>query len=193
MGNQPSLTPTPLPSDKTPRCEKCNAKVDPKQGWCGRCGWYPRLEIFLELDPWDRDPSPSEEAEEKKVDKLEPWRKLIPVWGWKMIGGVVGLLILTLLARFLLPAHGNYRFVWTVGQMAIGGLVLFGRASQLLYLRVLGKRPANAARYHRSAIHHLDYRRQLVADHVLACIAGRVGTRGVPVFAASGWLQQIAI
>ncbi len=40
--------------------------------------------------------------------------------------------MLSLLARFLLPAHGNYRFVWTVGQMVIGGLVLLWAHLELL-------------------------------------------------------------
>ncbi len=124
MGQHPSLKPTPLPS--TPRCEKCNARIDPKQGWCGRCGWYPTLEIFLDLQPWDREPTPEERVQQNEPDKLEAWRKLIPVWGWELIGGAVGVLMLSLLARFILPAHGNCRFVWTIGQMIAGGVVLFG-------------------------------------------------------------------
>lgn len=118
-----SIKLTPLPTDKTPRCEKCNARLDGKQGWCGRCGWYPTLEIFLELAPWDREPAPSEKAE-KKINKFEIWRKLVPLWGWKLVGGVVAILALSILARFLLPAHGSYRFIWTIAQMAIGAVVL---------------------------------------------------------------------
>lgn len=124
MDQDQSIKLTPLPIDRTPRCEKCSARLDGKQGWCGRCGWYPTLEIFLELDPWDREPAPSEEAEKKEINKIEAWRKLVPIWGWELIGGIFIALAITLLARILLPSHGNYRFVWTIAQIVVSAVVL---------------------------------------------------------------------
>jgi hypothetical protein len=101
-------------------CEKCESMNDGKQEWCRRCGWYPRLKRHVELDPWDREDVPEQAA----PSHFEVWRKLIPVWAWKLAAGVAVIVALSTLARILLPHHGAYRFRWTIAQMVIGDLVM---------------------------------------------------------------------
>src|SRR5262245_14704554 len=36
-------------SAEAPACEKCHTPLTGKQGWCRRCGWYPRIGTFVEL------------------------------------------------------------------------------------------------------------------------------------------------
>ncbi|MCC7085754.1 MAG: hypothetical protein IT427_12195 [Pirellulales bacterium] len=103
-------------------CEKCETPRTGGQGWCRRCGWYPRLATFVELDPWDREdlPQPAPKS------KLDICKTMIPLWAWKLMGGVAAVLIASFLLRLMLPQHGNIRFVWTVGQMLVGGLIFCG-------------------------------------------------------------------
>jgi hypothetical protein len=104
-----------------PACEKCHTPLTGKQGWCRRCGWYPRIGTFVELDPWDREDLPQPEPK----TKLEVCKTLIPKWGWMLIGGVVAILAASLVLRLILPP-GNVRFYWTIGQMGLGELVFWG-------------------------------------------------------------------
>ena len=101
-------------------CEKCETAIDGRQEWCHRCGWYPRLKRHVELDPWDREDAPGQTPR----SHLEVWRKLIPLWAWKLAGGVAVIVALSVLARVFLPHHGQYRFRWTIAQMVIGDLVM---------------------------------------------------------------------
>jgi ATP dependent DNA ligase C terminal region len=101
-------------------CEKCETAIDGRQEWCPRCGWYPRLKRHVELDPWDRENAP----EQTPPSHLELWRKLIPLWAWKLSGGVAVIVALSVLARVSLPHHGQYRFRWTIAQMVIGDIVM---------------------------------------------------------------------
>jgi hypothetical protein len=98
-----------------PACEKCQTTLSGKQGWCRRCGWYPRLGTFVELDPWDREDLPQPEPK----SKLEVCKALIPKWGWMLIAGSVSILAASFVLRLILPP-GNVRFYWTIGQMGLG-------------------------------------------------------------------------
>jgi ATP dependent DNA ligase C terminal region len=101
-------------------CEKCETTADGRQEWCRRCGWYPRLKRHVELDPWDRE----DVAPKSKPSHLEVWRKLVPVWAWKLAAGAAVIVVASVLARFLLPHHGPYRFRWTIAQLVVGDLVM---------------------------------------------------------------------
>ncbi len=103
-------------------CEKCETPRVGKQGWCRRCGWYPRLGTFVELDPWDREDIPQPEPE----SKLDACKKLMPLWAWKLLAGSAIVLGLSFLVRQILPSHGGFRFWWTVSEMAIGFIVFCG-------------------------------------------------------------------
>jgi hypothetical protein len=105
-----------------PACEKCHTPLTGKQGWCRRCGWYPRLGTFVELDPWDREDLP----QPKPKSKLEACKTLIPKWGWMLIGGVVLILVASFVLRLILPRGNNIRFYWTLGQMGLGELIFWG-------------------------------------------------------------------
>jgi hypothetical protein len=105
-----------------PACEKCHTLLTGKQGWCRRCGWYPRLGTFVELDPWDREDLPQPEPK----SKLEICKTLIPKWGWMLIGGVVAILVASFVLRQILPRENDVLFYWTIGQMGLGELTFWG-------------------------------------------------------------------
>src|SRR5690606_19187166 len=105
-----------------PVCEKCGTPPVGKQGWCRRCGWYPLLGRFVELDPWDREDLPQPEPQ----SKLDAFKALVPRWAWMLMAGFVGIIASSVLIGLILPAHGSARFVWTVGQMVIGGVIVLG-------------------------------------------------------------------
>lgn len=110
------------PDATQPTCEKCKTPLTGKQGWCRRCGWYPRLGTFVELDPWDREDLP--QAEEKSA--LETCKTIIPTWGWLLLGGCIAVFAASFALRLLLPPQGNLRFIWTVAQMILGFVIFCG-------------------------------------------------------------------
>src|SRR4051812_27485197 len=75
-------------------CEKCTTPLTGKQGWCRRCGWYPRLQTHVELDAWDREDLPQAPA----ISKVEMLRRLIPIWAYKLLAGVAVILAASILA-----------------------------------------------------------------------------------------------
>ncbi len=97
------------------------------QAWCLRCGYYPVLKTFVELDESEKlsveiapdgsvvaaapQPAPKSTA--------EVWKALIPPWGWWLIAGVAVLFAISLAARFTVQM-GAPRAIWTWVQFGIG-------------------------------------------------------------------------
>lgn len=104
-----------------PNCAKCGTRLSGKQGWCRRCGWYPLLNTFVELDAHEQ---PALNVPAMRASKLTKLRKKItrhvPGWAWNLSAGFASILVASLLARFLLPGHGPARFIWTVSELVIG-------------------------------------------------------------------------
>jgi hypothetical protein len=121
-GSDSATTSSEAPVSTAPACEKCRTPLTGKQGWCRRCGWYPRLRTFVELDPWDREDLPQPEGK----TKLEVCKTLVPQWAWMLVGGFVAVLAASFVMRMILPQQGNMRFIWTVGQMILGFAIFCG-------------------------------------------------------------------
>ena len=118
------------PVDAGPRCEKCGAPTDAAA--CPRCGWYPSLGIYVEVDEayeaamlsapaeGQEEAASAQAASEPELLKhLKVWQGLIPGWGWLLIAtalGIVGLAIGVRIATIASPTLQTY--------CGVGGLLL---------------------------------------------------------------------
>ena len=100
-----------------PRCEHCEAPMATGQTFCKRCGFYPTLKTFVEVDAEAVDETGV--VQERPKSHWEIWKSLIPAWGWGLIAGVVVILGMSIAAR-LMVAEGRSRALWTYAQYGIG-------------------------------------------------------------------------
>ena len=106
-------------------CVHCGTPMKKGQAWCLRCGYYPILKTFVELDESEKLPEVAANGatipggEQAPKSTIEVWKNLIPRWGWQLIAGVMVLLIISLAARFAM-APGRPKAVWTWVQFGIG-------------------------------------------------------------------------
>jgi hypothetical protein len=105
----------------TIECSNCHSPMAKGQSFCKRCGFYPALNMCIEVDA--QAEAQAEGAPEPAKSHLEVWKELIPPWGWTLIVGVAVLLVISLAARFLVPA-GPPRAIWTYAQFIIGVIAL---------------------------------------------------------------------
>jgi len=114
----------PTASDSSATCTNCQAAMATGHTYCRRCGYYPTLKTFVEVQPWERA-----EGEEATIDRpkstLEVWRSLIPAWAWGLIVGVAVLLAISVAARVMVPA-GPGRAAWTYIQFGVGIALAIG-------------------------------------------------------------------
>jgi hypothetical protein len=99
------------------RCEHCDAPMATGRTFCRRCGFYPALKTFVEVDL---------EADDETAAVVQPakshwevWKSLIPAWGWALIAGVLVLLAVSIAARLMVP-EGRARAIWTYAQYGAG-------------------------------------------------------------------------
>jgi hypothetical protein len=108
----------PIATPSGAECSNCQAGMAPGQTFCRRCGYYPALKTFVEVQPWEADES-AQAAAERPKSTIEVWKSLIPPWGWGLIAGVAVLLAISVAARLMVPA-GAERAIWTYAQFGIG-------------------------------------------------------------------------
>jgi hypothetical protein len=125
---------TPVSGSPEFGCTHCQAPMARGQTFCRRCGFYPTLNTFVEVDPADMVEGGDPTAEPKK-SHLQVWKSLIPRWGWVLIAGVSALLALSIGARLLVPA-GPGRAIWTYAQFGIG-IVAFVWAHVASYMSAI--------------------------------------------------------
>lgn len=129
--SSPAATPTLDEStdpQAVPACEKCHAPL--KQATvtvCARCGWYPSLGIFVEiahdfeaafnteLTAEERPPAPTH---------LQVWARLLPWWGWTLIGTALAIVAISIGVRLASPTE-NFRTTWAVSQLLAGAILAF--------------------------------------------------------------------
>jgi hypothetical protein len=112
-----------------PRCEKCEAPLTSEiVSICRRCGWYPSLGAFLEVDPnWEtHDDDAPAAAEKPELTHLGVWLKMLPRWSWVIIASVLLVIIESVVARFVTPAGSELRTYWSLSQIMIGLLIVAG-------------------------------------------------------------------
>jgi hypothetical protein len=115
-------------------CSNCQAPMARGQTFCRRCGFYPTLNIFVEVDPTEAVEGADPTAEPRK-SHVQVWKSLIPRWAWVLIAGVAALLILSVAARLFVPA-GPGRAAWTYAQFGIG-VIAFITAHVLSYMSAI--------------------------------------------------------
>lgn len=99
------------------RCEHCQAPMATGQTFCRRCGFYPALKMFVEIDAEADEETAA--APQPAKSHWEVWKSLIPPWGWALIAGVVVLLALSVAARLMVP-EGRALAIWTYAQYGAG-------------------------------------------------------------------------
>lgn len=111
-----------------PCCKKCDAPLaSDVVTVCRKCGWYPSLGIFVEVDPdWEAatEVKPSTEPA-PQTSHLMFWIKLIPRWGWVIIASAMVVVVESVVARFATPAGSTLRTAWSLGQLTIGLITVF--------------------------------------------------------------------
>ena len=112
----------PASSNEAPQtgieaCVKCSTPRDPKIGWCTRCGFYPTLGTYVEVDAWQEtvDGSTAVAPSQKPFGLRD-----VPVWVWGLAGGALLLLVMSITARFVTPADSSMRAGWALAQLAVG-------------------------------------------------------------------------
>jgi hypothetical protein len=121
---------TPLPACAIPssgdvaiaasiECSNCQAPMAKGQSFCKRCGFYPALNMCVEVDA--ETEAQAEGIPEPARSHIEVWKSLIPPWGWVLIAGVAVLFAVSLAARLVVPA-GPPRAIWTYAQFIIGAI-----------------------------------------------------------------------
>jgi hypothetical protein len=131
-GNEASVA-TLEPASETssagvlPGCEKCGAAQPAGMvAICRNCGWYPSLNMFVEVDrEWELATEASAQPAAAVSTKSHPQilLELIPRWGWVMIASVFVVIAESVAARLLTPAGSSLRTLWSLAQLFLGGLV----------------------------------------------------------------------
>lgn len=106
-----------------PPCEKCQVPLESEVvTLCKKCGWYPSLGIYMEVDPeWESTLSDDEPAEPApQPNHLQVWINLIPRWGWIIIGSVFAVIAESVVARLVTPSGSSLRMYWSLAQLVIG-------------------------------------------------------------------------
>ncbi|HEY3395972.1 MAG TPA: hypothetical protein VGK58_24935 [Lacipirellulaceae bacterium] len=110
-----------------PRCEKCEAPLKSDVVTiCRKCGWYPSLGTFVEVDPncETEDETDSAVPRAPKKSHLRVWLDLMPKWSWVIIGTALGVIVESVVARLVTPAGSSIRTIWSLTQL-FGGVLVF--------------------------------------------------------------------
>jgi hypothetical protein len=119
-GEEPQVVAKP----KGPCCEKCGEQFSSKVVTiCRSCGWYSSLGTFVELDAkWEAATSGEQViATPKKLGPAD-WIKLIPRWGWLVIGCAFLIVVESVAVRLATPSGSSLRTAWSLIQLLIGAI-----------------------------------------------------------------------
>jgi hypothetical protein len=101
------------------RCENCDAAMATGRTFCKRCGFYPALKMFVDIDAEIDDETGA--VDPKAKSHWQVWKSLVPGWGWALAAGVLVLLGVSIAARLMVP-EGPSRALWTYAQYGVGML-----------------------------------------------------------------------
>jgi hypothetical protein len=110
----------PLDAWDGPRCEKCEAPINPDQLVCKSCGYYASLGIFVEIDSqWEAVAGGGSrpQAQESAIATLH---RSIPAWAWWLLTFNLAIVIASVVARFTLPDEGSLRTYVSVTMFIAG-------------------------------------------------------------------------
>ncbi|MEX2091430.1 MAG: hypothetical protein WD971_02075 [Pirellulales bacterium] len=112
-----------------PCCDKCSAPMKSDGVTvCRRCGWYARLNQYVEVDKdWEAYGDDAEQpAPAAAPSHLEVWAKLLPKWAWVIVGTLAAVVVESIFARLVTPADSSLRTTWSLTQLMIGGMAFAG-------------------------------------------------------------------
>src|SRR5918995_977035 len=82
-------------------CSNCHSPMAKGQSFCKRCGFYPALNMCVDVD--HEAEAQAEGVVQPAKSHLEVWKSLIPPWGWVLIAGTAVLFAVSLAARLVVP------------------------------------------------------------------------------------------
>ncbi len=104
-------------------CPQCGSDADwTLSTWCEACGYYPAAGQFVG--------TPDDGFDEEEI--YENWWEAVPSWLWVLIGGAIGIFVISVAIRVFFE-ESPVRLWWTVVQLA-GGIVVFAVSHLLAYL-----------------------------------------------------------
>ena len=115
LDGQEIVAPDPNAGQPCPHCQQPTFVVGAQ--WCSACGYYPRLNIFVEPDPVVAD-TPARGA--------LPWYQEIPAWAWQLSAGVLVLAAIAVGCRLATPDEGPLRMICALTMLGLGAVSLVG-------------------------------------------------------------------
>ena len=114
-------------------CDSCNEPWQGEaDGWCLKCGYYPRFGTFVELDSWDAEEDEAETAPNPQTTYAAAFRS-IPYWVWTLLGITLVIFAMSVAVRLSTTPESSVRLWWAISQLAFG-LTLFGAMHLWSYL-----------------------------------------------------------
>ncbi len=95
---------------------------------CRRCGWYPLLGQYVDVDhEWETFGDDAEEPAPKAAPShLEVWLNLLPRWAWIVIGTSAAVVAESVAVRLVTTDGSSLRTTWSLTQLVIGGAGFYG-------------------------------------------------------------------
>lgn len=126
--NSATLVPELTPADALPKgpcCSNCDAPMASGQMVCRRCGLYPSLGIFVDVDDeWEQWASPELATPKPRRNPVEECFAAVPLWAWTLLATNLTIVGLCVAGKLLLPANSVIFEFWGVWQLTLG-LALF--------------------------------------------------------------------
>jgi hypothetical protein len=103
-------------------CRHCGAPREPDYPMCRKCGYYEKLNTFVEVDQIDVE----------KGASGPPARASLPRWAWILLGILLVILIESIAVTLVWPVNSLPRMIWSLAQLSLGlilAMVAHGRAT----------------------------------------------------------------
>jgi hypothetical protein len=127
----------PEPTDAEPEsqtaevvdpCPKCGVARNPDYAMCRSCGFYERLNTFVEVDADDPD---------EIISSADPGGFKMPSWGWILIGIQVFILLESLFVMLNVPNMHIVRIVWSLAQLTLGFIAVLTAHGRATFMSIM--------------------------------------------------------
>jgi len=93
----------PPPSAPADACTNCGSEEPWGQSsWCPACGFYPKLNTTVEVEAPPAEAMRGTGFEEEEATPMAELMAAVPQWGWILGGGVVGVIVLSIVERLVI-------------------------------------------------------------------------------------------